>query len=299
MFKGRKKDKGVALIMVLMIVAIMMVVVTSTVYENKLLIKEAKLQKDSIKKSLIIRTTKAEIIQLLTTTPTWVMGPTKKIKDKYQLPKDMNFYGTPFDYHGLSVKIQDLSGLVSLYPFDEDGFILLLKSIGIKSKERNILIDSIKDWQDIDHFKRLNGAEKQDYLNSSLPRNGTMQVLDEIRLIKGMTPGIWKEISPYIVLFGRGAISTRYIPDERLDTLGSNFDQKNIIEKRTALRKSGEDPTAITYGGELAYPGRRLFITLSMPHQNGQYRESFIIVKTRGMNFPYVIADNIVGTYEN
>jgi len=299
MLKYRRKEKGVALIMVLMIVAIMTVVVTSTIYKNRLLIKEAELQKNHAKGSLIIKTVKADLIQVLTTTPTWVVGPTKKLKDKYQLPKDMNFYGTSFKYHDLNVKIQDLSGLVSLYPFDEDGFLLLLKSMGIKSKERNILLDSIKDWQDSDHFKRLNGAEKQDYLNSSLPRNGTIQVIDEVLLIKGMTSEIWDKISPYIVLFGRGGISTQYIPDDRLDIFGSDFDQKNIIEKRKALRENGENPTAIMYGGELTYPGRRLLITISMPYQESQYTESFVIVRTRGMNVPYVIADNIVGTYEN
>lgn len=293
------KEKGAALIMVLMIVAIMTVVVTSTVYKNRLLIKEAELQKSYTQGRFAIKTVKAELIQLLTTTPTWLLGPTKKAKEEYELPKDMNFYGTPFKYHGLNVKIQDLSGLVSLYPFDEDGFLLLLKSMGIKSKERNILFDSMKDWQDNDDLKRLNGAEKFDYLDKSLPRNGALQVIDEILLIKGMTPEIWDKISPYIVLFGRGAMSTRYIPDERLDIFGSDFDQKNILEKRKSLRENGEDPTAITYGGELAYPGRRLMITVSMPHRNNQHTESFVIVRTRGMNFPYVIADNIVGTYEN
>ncbi|MGR6840816.1 general secretion pathway protein GspK [Aliivibrio wodanis] len=298
-FRQRRQQNGAALIMVLMIVAIMTVVVTSTVYKNRLLLKEAELQQNYSNARIKLKTVKAELIYQIMTTPLFLMGANSELTKKYELPSQFNFHGYPFDYLESEITIQASNGLVSLEPFDEKGFTALLINLGVDLKEQSILIDSLKDWIDPDNFSRLNGAEWRFYGDRSLPRNGVIQSFDELLMVRGMTDELWQALRPHLILFGYGSLSARFTSDELLPLTHSNFDTKKIIETRKKLRESGEDPLSSLYGDEARYPGNRLFINVAITYGEQVYQESFVIAKGIGDTEPYIITDNIVGTYGN
>jgi len=55
------------------------------------------------------------------------------------------------------------------------------------------IVDSILDWRDADTLHRLNGAEDDYYLSLPVPykaKNGNFETIDELLLVKGMTPEI-------------------------------------------------------------------------------------------------------------
>ncbi|MBI4380699.1 MAG: general secretion pathway protein GspK [candidate division NC10 bacterium] len=55
------------------------------------------------------------------------------------------------------------------------------------------IVDSILDWRDPDTLHRLNGAEDDYYLSLPAPyraKNGDFETMDELLLVKGMTPEI-------------------------------------------------------------------------------------------------------------
>jgi general secretion pathway protein K len=57
----------------------------------------------------------------------------------------------------------------------------------------SVIVDSIQDWRDADSLHRLNGAEDSYYLSLPIPykaKNGDFDTIDELLLVKGMTPEI-------------------------------------------------------------------------------------------------------------
>jgi len=116
--------------------------------------------------------------------------------------------GWPFDNRPVSTKggklyIQDTSGIFPLWPFDPGKMNRLLRHHGIKDSESRIFLDSLLDWHDDDDLKHLNGAEQMAYKAMGVgygPRNNFWQSKGELRLVHGMTPGIWavleREMAP-------------------------------------------------------------------------------------------------------
>lgn len=78
---------------------------------------------------------------------------------------------------------------------DVTGIILnnLLVNSGIEKKTADTIVDSILDWKDKDNLTRLNGAEDDYYKTLPNPykaKNANLDTLDELLMVKGMTPEI-------------------------------------------------------------------------------------------------------------
>jgi general secretion pathway protein K len=86
------------------------------------------------------------------------------------------------------------SGKVNLNRAGEHMLRMMLNSFEIDPADRDIIVDSIQDWRDKDNLHRLNGAEDDYYL--SLPRpyrckNGDFTSIDELLFVRGITPKIF------------------------------------------------------------------------------------------------------------
>lgn len=72
------------------------------------------------------------------------------------------------------------------------------------------IADSIIDWRDVDEIQQPNGAESAYYFlmqPSYSSKNGDFQVLDELLLVKGITPEIFDSVKRRITLYGTGAVN--------------------------------------------------------------------------------------------
>jgi type II secretory pathway component PulK len=73
-------------------------------------------------------------------------------------------------------------------------FRRLLSNAGVTDEKLvSTIVDSIQDWRDADNLHRLNGAEDDYYLSRPTPyraKNGDFESIDELLLVKGMTPEI-------------------------------------------------------------------------------------------------------------
>jgi len=90
----------------------------------------------------------------------------------------------------MEVRIFDHAGLINLKQLDAGRFRKLLEfHLGEPDLEKiNALYDAWLDWRDPDDLKRLNGAEKEFYQKQKppyTPRNGEIESVEEILLIKG------------------------------------------------------------------------------------------------------------------
>lgn len=69
----------------------------------------------------------------------------------------------------------------------------LLVNLGVAKEKADIIVDSILDWIDTDDLKRINGAENEYYQSLPNPykaKNGRLDTLEELLLIKEMSPDI-------------------------------------------------------------------------------------------------------------
>lgn len=148
------------------------------------------------------------------------------------------------------------------------------------------IVDSIQDWRDADNLHRLSGVEDDYYLSRPTPyrtKNGDFEAIDELLLVKGMTPDIlygnildrqrrtelrarlpWeRELKPgesmgvaqYLSIYGSGKMNVNTVGPEGLMAFGlTPAEVKSVLDRRTTLpfKSVGEFTGHInsTSGGE-------------------------------------------------
>ena len=104
----------------------------------------------------------------------------------------------------------DIGVLVNINLVDEAGLTRFLIASSLDPLTADALAQAIMDWRDADDFRRLRGAERDDYLKAGareLPRNEPFESVDELRFVRGMTPSILQKIAPSLTVFGFGEIN--------------------------------------------------------------------------------------------
>jgi general secretion pathway protein K len=104
-------------------------------------------------------------------------------------------YVFPFASGEARVHFESKVGLINLNEASDKTLASLFDSLGADRETRNRLVDSILDWRDSDDIPHLYGAEVGDYENApgrpAQPRNGPFVSVDELLLVKNMTPDIF------------------------------------------------------------------------------------------------------------
>ena len=108
--------------------------------------------------------------------------------------------GTPYtgqlgtDYY--TYRVFDESGKINVNLLtDASGIILnnLLVNRGVAKEQADTIVDSVLDWMDDDELHRTHGAESSYYMSLPNPykaRNEKFEAVEELLLVKGMTPEI-------------------------------------------------------------------------------------------------------------
>jgi len=124
------------------------------------------------------------------------------------------FHYGPDPYTGRMEKkpgLADEERKLNLNQADTDILTRFLRSqLSLKEEEIFTLVDSIEDWRDEDNEERKYGAEKYHYQTLKKPydcKNGPFESLDELMLVKGMTPKILEKIRPYLTVHGSGHVN--------------------------------------------------------------------------------------------
>jgi len=100
----------------------------------------------------------------------------------------------PFGDGQFKVERENESGKVNLNRAGESLLKMMLSNFAIDDANKNIIVDSIIDWRDKDSLHRLNGAEDDYYLSLPQPyksKNGDFTSIEELLLVRGVTPGIF------------------------------------------------------------------------------------------------------------
>lgn len=115
----------------------------------------------------------------------------------------------------------------------------------IEEKDRTAMVEALIDWRDADDARLPNGAEDEEYHSLPTPyepRNGNMESVEELLMIRGFTPEIYKTMQPYVTVYTDGKVNFNTASEKVLQALGLS----EALAGRMAAYRLGEDLTVGT-----------------------------------------------------
>jgi general secretion pathway protein K len=169
------------------------------------------------------------------------------------------------DGAAVAVTIADASGLVNLNGAPPELLAALLAArSGLDAAEQTAVVDGILDWRDADGTRRPAGAEDADYAASKAPhgaKDAPFATVDELRLVRGMTPPAYRALAPALTVFGNHArINMSAAPPEVLaalprDPADASYDQRFV-------QQTGEDIYTVSAAATVGAVTARVVATL-------------------------------------
>lgn len=241
------RQRGVALIMVMMLATVLFVFALFFITMTKQNLQQAQLLFDKAKAEVEADTRIAEVVFSIYQR----LRVEEEARREPALFSIANFWGEPFTWQpGTQVAITDLAGQLTLVPFREDEWYYMLGKAKVPEDQIVILIDRIQDWGDSNNFRRVNGMETPQYLASNLslrPRNAMMQSIDEVVQIPGFPESAKSIIKDKAVYYGGGFRNPYYATQEMAEFyLGQEgWSQLQALRQEQAPRIRHFDASAI------------------------------------------------------
>ncbi|MDD3845053.1 MAG: general secretion pathway protein GspK [Syntrophorhabdaceae bacterium] len=257
------KEGGFALILVLWVVIVLMVIAMSFSLLAKTESRAALFFRDSLAESFLAQA-----------------GLERAILEIYYRQENLNKTivpesGETFRVDGTviegdigddryAVKIFNEAGRINLNTMNDENKIILdnlLVNLGVPKETADTIVDSALDWMDNDILHRLNGAEDDYYQSLPNPykaKNGPFDTVEELLLVKGVTPDILfgtkeqKALIRFVTVYGDvSRINVNFAPKEVIMALpGVSEDRaaKVVDERKQKEFKSLDDVRAIMGG---------------------------------------------------
>jgi len=117
----------------------------------------------------------------------------------------------------------------------------LLEQVGqMREDEARTVADSIVDWRDEDQEAGERGAEDFYYLGLDRAyecKDAPFENVEELRLIRGMTPEVYDRVAPFVTVYGSGGVNVNTAGVEVLRALGFTEEGVNGV----VFFRAGED----------------------------------------------------------
>jgi general secretion pathway protein K len=191
-----RRQRGVALVLVLWVAILLTVIASSFVVERR---TEMLVVRNSASMARAEAVADAGVQRAV-----FEMYRNDNAPDAWK--RDGTTYDWTFDGVPLKVEMRDESAKIDLNIAVEPLLRGLFLSVGLSDDEAAHIVDAVLDWRDPDTLKRANGAEEADYRAAGLsykPANGPFQAIEELQLVLGMRPEIYRRIAPSITVFSR------------------------------------------------------------------------------------------------
>lgn len=150
-------------------------------------------------------------------------------------------YSTRIGDRNCEVQISDESGKINVNKITDDtraGFIKFLTAYKMEELVAETITDSILDWLDEDDLHHVNGAEKDFYATLPEPyepKNGSFESIEELTLVKGITPQIFELLREHLTIYGSGKININFASKEVLLSVPTMTPE--MVETIVQLRK--------------------------------------------------------------
>ena len=226
-FRLAKRDRGIALIIVMIIVAALTVIVTGFAYSMRV---ETKLARNTrfnpdmdwlgrsgveLARYLLSKRAPGEE-QMDALHQKWAGGPGRvgmdtmaELEPWEQLPMTNVKLGNGT----FSIKITDMERKLNINSAPEPLLRYILEMHGgVDATDVDVFIDSLRDWMDPDENPGLNGAESDFYLSEYPPyysKNGPLDHITELKLVQGFKdqPSIYNVFAKNFTAISGGLIN--------------------------------------------------------------------------------------------
>jgi hypothetical protein len=114
-----------------------------------------------------------------------------------------------------SSHVYDAGARIQINRVTENELRRFLAALPLDAGAADRLAERIVDWRDPDAFRRVRGAEHDDYVRTGarrLPANADFSRVDELRDVDGMTPELFARIAPFVTVLGAGQINVNTAP---------------------------------------------------------------------------------------
>ncbi len=192
----RSGQRGVALVLVMWIAILLTVIVSSFMFEAR---TDTLVVRNSISNARAESAADAGVNRAV-----YELYRTDNSPDAWRrdgAAREWTFEGVP-----VRVELRDESGKIDVNTASDPLLRGLFLSVGLNDDEAAKLLDAILDWRDPDSLKRVNGAEEPEYRAAGLtykPANAPFQAIEELQLVLGMRPHIYRRIAPHVTVFSR------------------------------------------------------------------------------------------------
>jgi len=209
----RRDERGVALILALLVLALLVAIVLEFDAEARRELKEAAVFRDSVKAAALTRAA--------TQAMRAVLKEDMRLKQALGIKADAltDFWATPLVNYPLgdgtlSGRLGDERGKLNLNLLSNQAddnarkamiarVYRLFEAVGVNP----LLVDALADWTDADETPEPNGAESL-YYESLTPSyrcaNAPLQTFGELYLIKGFTDDVVQRLRPYVTIYSTG-----------------------------------------------------------------------------------------------
>jgi len=187
------RQRGIALVLVVWVAVLLLVVASSFILERR-------------SETLVIRNSAsmaraAAIADAGVNRAIWELYRIGNLADQWK--RDGAPHDWTFDGAAVRVEIRDESAKIDINSAADLLLRGLFLSVGVADDEAVKLVDAVLDWRDADSLRRPNGAEEPEYRAAGLPykpANAPFQAIEEIQLVLGMRPDIYRRIAPLITV---------------------------------------------------------------------------------------------------
>lgn len=205
------RQKGVALVLVLWLVALLTIVAASFSTQSKVESRLAGNAKDALQANLMAQSGfNRAILELMVSDP----------------QSRWNFNGQVYPLETergeIKIAIRNVSGLLDLNKANRDQLNKLFILLTDDPREREALVDRLNDWRDSDDLRRLLGAEDEDYRAAGYPyitAGQDLKILEELGYVMGFDADRVNKLRPYVTLNADSAVVDFRFASKELATL--------------------------------------------------------------------------------
>jgi general secretion pathway protein K len=193
--------KGVALIMVLWVIAILTVVVLEFSFAMRTEVHITQNFKEDLQLyALAEGGVQRAIAELVLKQDTRIQQLRKTLKDE-EVPTenkewvtDGRAYELPSELGTTEIRIMSEGAKININTVSETRLRKIIENLGLEAEKRDIVVDSIMDWKDSNDLHRMNGAENDYYQSLEEPyeaKDANLDSIEELLLIRGVTPDLY------------------------------------------------------------------------------------------------------------
>jgi general secretion pathway protein K len=194
-------ERGVALIMVLWVMAILSVVAFEFSFAMRTEITITKNHKEDLQRYAMAEGGVQRAIAELIYKHDARLQQSRKTLSLEEIPleqmewvADGRSYTLPFDQGSCEIRIMSEAGKININMASEFLLRKVIGQLGLEGETKDVVVDSVLDWRDTNDLYRANGAENDYYLSLKEPyycKNGNLDSIEELLLIKGVTPDLY------------------------------------------------------------------------------------------------------------